>query len=391
MDSIKDVFICHAREDKQMVAKPLIDALKLADVSFWFDEAEIKWGDSITQKVNEGLSMSQYVIVILSPAFISKNWPQRELYSVLNIEASFGEVKVLPLLVGTDEERRNIFQKLPLLNDKLYLTWENNARDIIDHLLSRLSKDKSPEIEVVAVPIPSLPANGKIKPIAVKPPDWLRYKLVAFDLDGTILRGYKFSWTLVWKYLGYSDGLQRTGMRRYLTSKMSYKQWCDWACQLFIDKDLKKDDFKKITEKVSLTRNFHTTLKKLKKEGLILALISGGMDTFMYEKIPDADELFDYIFINRLVFDEHNRLKEINTTEYDFAGKANAIKLICEANGIETAESIFIGEGFNDEDAATIAGLSIAYPPISDGLEVIADVKITEDDLSLILPHVLAR
>ncbi len=131
-NSMKDLFICHASEDKQKVVQPLVDAFKQANISYWYDQAEIKWGDSITKKVNEGLSISRFVIVVLSSAFLDKNWTQRELYSVLNMEASSGEVKILPLIVGTNKQQKQaIFQKLPLLNDKAYLVWTGNTKEII--------------------------------------------------------------------------------------------------------------------------------------------------------------------------------------------------------------------------------------------------------------------
>ncbi|MBI4633488.1 MAG: toll/interleukin-1 receptor domain-containing protein [Deltaproteobacteria bacterium] len=98
----RDIFICHASEDKDEVVRPMVEAFNQAGVSCWYDEAEIKWGDSITQKVNAGLRISRYVIVVLSPTFLAKNWPQRELNSALNLESTSGEVKVLPLLVGTE-------------------------------------------------------------------------------------------------------------------------------------------------------------------------------------------------------------------------------------------------------------------------------------------------
>jgi len=135
----KDIFICHASDDKNTIVRPLADALQTNGISFWLDEAEIQWGDSIIQKVNEGLNISQFVIVVLSTAFINKNWPQRELNSVLNIEASTGEVKVLPLIVGDEEERKNIFQKYPLLNDKLYLIWDGTVDSVISAIQNRLS------------------------------------------------------------------------------------------------------------------------------------------------------------------------------------------------------------------------------------------------------------
>jgi len=57
---MRDIFICHASEDKQAIVRPLVAAFKAQKISCWVDEAEIRWGDSITQKVNEGLAQSRY-------------------------------------------------------------------------------------------------------------------------------------------------------------------------------------------------------------------------------------------------------------------------------------------------------------------------------------------
>ena len=132
---MKDVFICHASEDKPGVVVPLVDAFEKANISYWYDKAEIKWGDSITKKVNEGLRISHFVIVVISKAFLSKNFPQTELYSTLTREISSGEVKILPLIVKyNDEEKREILESLSLMQDKLYLTWDNNPNKVIDAL-----------------------------------------------------------------------------------------------------------------------------------------------------------------------------------------------------------------------------------------------------------------
>ncbi len=86
----RDVFVCHAREDKVLVAAPLVARLEEGGFRVWYDEAEIRWGESVTEKVNWGLQNSRYVIVILSENFTKKNWPARELNAALNIEASSG-------------------------------------------------------------------------------------------------------------------------------------------------------------------------------------------------------------------------------------------------------------------------------------------------------------
>jgi len=140
---MRDIFICHAGEDKDNIVRPLVEAFTQAGVSCWYDEAEIQWGDSITKKVNEGLATSKYVVVVFSSAFVNKNWPQRELNAVLNQESSTGEVKVLPLLVGSDEEKTQILRHFPLLNDKRFLPWDGDYLNVVKALLSRLRPEEN--------------------------------------------------------------------------------------------------------------------------------------------------------------------------------------------------------------------------------------------------------
>jgi hypothetical protein len=78
-----DVFISHASEDKTTVARPLAAALEAAGLRVWIDEAQLKIGDSLRQKLDEGLSQSRFGVVVLSPAFFAKQWPQRELGAIL--------------------------------------------------------------------------------------------------------------------------------------------------------------------------------------------------------------------------------------------------------------------------------------------------------------------
>jgi len=110
------VFLCHASEDKNDVILPLTRALKSADIDYWVDSAAIKLGDSITEKVNEGLRTSNYCILVLSKSFVGKPWPERELNSILNMRIA-AEKEIIPVLVGTAEEQIKIRNNYPLLND----------------------------------------------------------------------------------------------------------------------------------------------------------------------------------------------------------------------------------------------------------------------------------
>lgn len=136
----REVFICHASEDKAAVVEPIVREMGRQGITHWYDQAEIAWGDSLTAKINEGLQNSRYVIVVLSQSFISKNWPKRELNAALNLEAASGEVKVLPLVCGTASAQEAIISQFPLLNDKLHLVWEGSAEAVVERLQQRLSK-----------------------------------------------------------------------------------------------------------------------------------------------------------------------------------------------------------------------------------------------------------
>jgi len=137
---IRDVFLCHASEDKKSIVRSLYEGLTKAGITCWLDEAEVSWGDSIVEKVQEGLRESQFVIVVLSKAFLAKPWPRRELAAALSVEASTGGVRVLPLLAGDEQERRAALVELPLLADKLHLIWDGDLTRVVEAMQQRLKK-----------------------------------------------------------------------------------------------------------------------------------------------------------------------------------------------------------------------------------------------------------
>jgi HAD superfamily phosphoserine phosphatase-like hydrolase len=233
------------------------------------------------------------------------------------------------------------------------------------------------------------------KRIRQRPPN-SKFHVIGFDLDGTLLRGYQYSWTLVWKHLGVSEAIWEEARRQYMTGKRTYedyKAWCHHDYLHMRERGLKRQDFAQITSTVLPTKNLEKTLRALRTDGLVLALISGGIDAFVEEKIPNAKELFDYICINRLHYDDQGIISGIDATPFDFRGKATALKAICEQHNLTLAQAVFVGEGNNDEDVAnavaSASGLSIAYPPHGEGVPAASREKVKDDDLQKILKHVL--
>jgi hypothetical protein len=111
-----DVFISHAWEDKEAVARPLAHKLSEAGINVWYDEFALTLGDSLRRSIDRGLAVSRYGLVILSPDFFNKGWPQRELDGLTTREIRSGKVilPVLHRLTHTDVERFS-----PTLADKV--------------------------------------------------------------------------------------------------------------------------------------------------------------------------------------------------------------------------------------------------------------------------------
>lgn len=101
---VRDVFVSHASEDKEAIARPLAEALRNCGLTIWFDEYELVLGDSLRRKVDEGLRYSRVGVVILSQSFFAKEWPQRELDG-LTARRNAGEPHVvLPVWHGVELE-----------------------------------------------------------------------------------------------------------------------------------------------------------------------------------------------------------------------------------------------------------------------------------------------
>jgi hypothetical protein len=96
-----DVFLSHAGEDKQLAAR-LAAELQARGHSTWFDQAELVVGDSLVEAINDALMRCRFGLVLLSPSFFAKPWPQRELDALFALMAA-GESRILPVWHGVDE------------------------------------------------------------------------------------------------------------------------------------------------------------------------------------------------------------------------------------------------------------------------------------------------
>lgn len=126
-----DVFISHASEDKEAIVRDLAHALRDSGLSVWYDEFELKIGDSLRRKIDKGLAKSRFGIVVLSQAFFGKGWPNYELDGLVTRSVT-GEQVLLPIWHNISKEE--VIGYSPSLADKL-------ARNTSTHTVNEIAKE----------------------------------------------------------------------------------------------------------------------------------------------------------------------------------------------------------------------------------------------------------
>ena len=114
LPDIRDVFLCHAWDDRRGVAKELCDLLVERDVSVWFSENDISLGEPFMRAIDRGLAKSRIGVVLVTPALLKR------------LPAAGVADKELSVLLQRD-------QLLPIVHDTTY----DALREVSPMLASR--------------------------------------------------------------------------------------------------------------------------------------------------------------------------------------------------------------------------------------------------------------
>jgi TIR domain len=152
------IFLSHNSHDKPFVRR-LAMALQAKGVRVWVDEAEIKVGDSLLDKIQSAIDETDYLAVVLSPNSVKSSWVNQELKQALNHELKSKAVKVLPILLADCE--------VPgFLRDKKYADFrsESDFSASVSELLKRLLPEAAAGDNVVhgLLPIFTITYNGQL-------------------------------------------------------------------------------------------------------------------------------------------------------------------------------------------------------------------------------------
>ncbi len=102
--SIPTAFISYSHKDEKFI-KSLTNDLSLKGIQYWLDVKDVLVGDSITDRVENGLRLADYFLLCISRASIESRWVLREYHTALNMQlgSTTSKPKILPILLDKCE------------------------------------------------------------------------------------------------------------------------------------------------------------------------------------------------------------------------------------------------------------------------------------------------
>ena len=130
----RDVFLCHAWEDRKSVAKELHDHLESKGVSVWFSEKDVALGSSLLREIDKGLAKSRVGIVLVTPELLNRL--KGEGIADKELSALLARDLLVPIVHNTSYE--NLRDVSPLLGSRSGLSTVEDSMETIAIKLSEL-------------------------------------------------------------------------------------------------------------------------------------------------------------------------------------------------------------------------------------------------------------
>jgi hypothetical protein len=99
---VRDIFLCHAWDDRKGAAKELHDQLELLGVSVWFSEKDVLLGTPLLREIDRGLASSRIGIVLVTPALLGRL--RAEGIADKELSALLAREQLVPVLHNTTYE-----------------------------------------------------------------------------------------------------------------------------------------------------------------------------------------------------------------------------------------------------------------------------------------------
>lgn len=131
LPDLRDVFLCHAWDDRKTEAKELNDLLESKGVTVWFSEKDVFLGSSLLREIDKGLAKSRVGIVLVTPSFLKRI--QGDGIADKELSALLARDLLIPIVHNTTFE--DLREVSPLLGSRSGLsTIDESMADVADKI-----------------------------------------------------------------------------------------------------------------------------------------------------------------------------------------------------------------------------------------------------------------
>ncbi len=202
-------------------------------------------------------------------------------------------------------------------------------------------------------------------------------RLVVFDVDSTLVQGEVIE--ILAERAGCGDevhAVTEATMRGELDFTQSLRR------RVALLAGLPASVLTEVTNSLELTPGARTTVRTLKRLGFCCGAVSGG---FTQVVRPLAEDLgLDFCAANELEIRDGKLTGQVLGAVVDRPGKADALRRAAEHFGVPLAQCVAVGDGANDIDMLSVAGLGVAFNA-KPALREVADTAITQPFLDIVL------
>ncbi len=186
-----------------------------------------------------------------------------------------------------------------------------------------------------------------------------KYRLVAFDMDGTLVQE-KSSWGTLHQYFGTKDEAQKN-KEEYFEGMISYAEFMRKDADLWLPFKPTRGQMEQALSNYILMPYSEQVIKELKKEGTETVIVTGGLD-ILARKVATRLGI-ENVLANGFVFDDNGYLTEEEICNVDVIRKDLALEHFVQELNIPLSKCIAVGDSKYDSEFLKCAGLGIAFDP----------------------------
>lgn len=131
---VRDLFLCHAWDDRKFFAKELHDVIVSKKVSVWFSEKDIPLGTPFMRAIDKGLAKSRIGLVLVTPAFLKSI--QQEGVADKELSTLLAGDRLIPVVHNTTYDA--LREVSPLLGSRNGLSTEEDSLDVVADKIAEL-------------------------------------------------------------------------------------------------------------------------------------------------------------------------------------------------------------------------------------------------------------